>query len=729
MKRTYSSIQSLPSKIVTRQFIFLFFLLNLLTVSSAFAGGGMYPVSQINRLNLAQKGLQIGINKIYNPDSTSLLNAIVRIGGCTGSFVSSDGLILTNHHCVFGALKRHSSEANNYMQDGFHASNHEQALPMKGQKVQIMVDYKDVSNEVLQGIDTIDNAAKRRSLRSQNVKKVEQHYSEQFPDLKVEVSEMMSGKSYLLFKYQIIKDLRIVYVPPRNVGEFGGSKDNWEWPRHTGDFSFVRAYVGPDGAPASYNENNVPFEPEQHLQVNKKGASRDDFVFMLGYPGTTYRHYSSDFIQYHREVILPYIEELYQWRLNQMEQLTKQSEKLKIKYDPKIKSLSNVAKNFRGKLKAMDRINLYESRKAEETKIIDSLEGSPELKSDFLATTKGLDTLYGNIRNVGYQMLWYYQFLRTSDAMKMARKVYAYAKKMQAQQEKGIAIDTLNHQPFAREIKQMYDQIDWRLDSGLTRHFLESGLAFEQKNRIDALHEYFTKDKPNKVRPFIKEVYEEKYLFDTTQLLSAIRENPLKLINYEAPMMKLWQLIKPGFHKVDSIRNKNFTTIDVLRTKYVNLKMQALDKNFVPDANSTLRFSYGSIKGYWPKDGVFNEPLASISGYKAKARQQAYDGYQPLVHKIDNTQTRNYTDPNTNDVPVCMLYNTDTTGGNSGSPVLDANGNLVGLNFDRVVAATINDYEWDNQYSRSIGVDIRFILWYLDQMGDADHLLKEMEVQ
>ncbi len=686
-------------------------------------GGGMYPVSLLKKAQLKSKGLSIPVNQIYDPGGKGLINSIVRIGGCTGSFVSGKGLILTNHHCVFGKLKGHSTEEKNYMETGFHADTREKEIPLEDMNVKIMKGYKDVSKAVLRGVDTIEDVVKRQARLNANQKKVRKKYQQKFPDLKVEVSEMLTGDSYVLFKYQVLKDLRLVYVPPRTVGEFGGSSDNWIWPRHTGDFSFVRAYVGPDGAPADYDKANVPFNPDVHLDVNPEGIKKDDFVFLLGYPGRTYRHRPSAFISYHKKVQLPYISSLFKWKIEQMERLSDQSESHKIRYDPKIKSLSNVVKNYKGKLETMEKVNLVQKRNEEEEAVYQKLgKANPEKQETFRKITKEMDSLYNELIDKGKKIFWYFQLLNSSNLMSMAREVHAFRERL----KKNEAPESLDEEAFIRGMRQKIRKMDPNRDSIYLRKLLMQGLTFKGDNKIRALQAFF-EDK--KLTSFVKKAYNEKFLLDTAKLFQKIRENTNGVQQLNLPLVDLWNEIKPDFRKTQMFRRKVFSKIESLRPRYVNLKQEAQKGLFIPDANGTLRLTHGRVRGYNPRDAVHYKPFTGLKGYKEKAEPSGdYRAFPEMMNAIKSMNESVFERNKTNEAPICMLYDTDTSGGNSGSPVLDAKGNLVGLNFDRTYQGTITDYAWDESYSRSIGVDVRFILWYLANVDNADHLISEMGV-
>ncbi|HSP89226.1 MAG TPA: S46 family peptidase, partial [Ignavibacteriaceae bacterium] len=276
---------------------------------------GMFPLSDIHKLNLNEAGLKISVDEVYNPNGISIIDGLVKIGGCSGSFISDKGLILTNHHCVFGSVQKVSTLENNYLENGFLASTSEQEIPTD-LTCRITESYEDVSDKILKSVENTDDISKRSELIEKKIKEIIKEEEKKDKTIKAEISEMFTGQSYILFRYKTINDVRLVYVPPRNIGEFGGESDNWVWPRHTGDFSFVRAYMAPDGSPAKYSQQNIPFKPKRFIKVNPDGVQENDFIFIMGYPGRTFKNYPANYLVYQQKFQLPYISELYRWLIN-----------------------------------------------------------------------------------------------------------------------------------------------------------------------------------------------------------------------------------------------------------------------------------------------------------------------------------------------------------------------------------------------------------------------------
>ncbi|MCA2005524.1 MAG: S46 family peptidase, partial [Ignavibacterium sp.] len=339
------------------QKILRLYLLIVFVTSAAFIppkpDEGMFPLSDIRKLNLNEKGLKIPIDELYNPDGTSLVDALVLLGGCTGSFVSEDGLIITNHHCVFGSVQRASTLENNYLENGFVANTREQEIPAEGLTARITVSYEDVSQEVLSAAESVDDISKRSKAIADKISEIVRREEAKDSTIKAEVSEMFVGEQYVLFRYKMINDIRLVYVPPRTIGEFGGESDNWVWPRHTGDFSFVRAYVAPDGSPAKYSKENVPFKPKKFLKVNPNGIDEEDFVFVLGYPGRTFKNMPARFVEYHFKYQLPYVQNLFAWLINLYTKRGEDDPEFALNISSTIKGLANTEKNYRGKIQGI----------------------------------------------------------------------------------------------------------------------------------------------------------------------------------------------------------------------------------------------------------------------------------------------------------------------------------------------------------------------------------------
>ena len=319
------------------------------------AEDGMYPMSDLPRLNLVEKGIELTADQLFNPDQISLVDGICRVNGCTGSFVSDHGLIITNHHCAFDAIQKASTPQHDLLADGFSAETREQEISAPDYQVRITENYRDVSAEVLSSIDDNVPFLERTKAIDKRRKELEVAAEKESPGLRAEVAEMFAGRTYVLFLYTYLKDVRLVFAPPASIGNFGGEVDNWEWPRHTGDFSFLRAYTAPDGSSAIYSPQNIPYKPKRFIQVAPEGVDENDAVFLMGYPGRTARHKTASFLRYEQDVRLPLIVELFNWQIDVMEDAGIKDRVVEIKHASRMRSLANVEKRSRGQLLGLRR--------------------------------------------------------------------------------------------------------------------------------------------------------------------------------------------------------------------------------------------------------------------------------------------------------------------------------------------------------------------------------------
>ena len=712
-------------------------LLLLLFSINAFADGGMYPINTISKANLKKAGLKMDVKDIYNPNGQGLIKAVVQLGGCTGSFVSDKGLIITNHHCSFGSLEQYSTLENNLLEKGFLAGSQEKELPFKGMTCRILQSHQDVSEDILKGTEKVTDGVEKKNIIAKNIAAYKQAEALKFPDLMLEISEMLPGKSYMLFRYFLIKDIRIVYIPARNIGEFGGESDNWEWPRHTGDFSFVRAYVSRDGKGTEYSADNVPYHPQEFLNINAKGLSDNDFVFILGYPGRTFRNQPAEFLNYQEHYTMPYISDLYSWEINTIKSIGTKDEKFMLRNEPKIKSLANTEKNYKGKIKTMRKIELYKARKDEETQILVKLKCSDRRKLEKnLAST---DSLYNAMEKIIGKYLWYTNLFAESKTMAMAEGIYNFNNGLKNKKPEELAKAKA---ALIINLRNNYKSIYLTYDITFLKKMLGDGVRMKDDNYSAALREILFKDVSYSIAPqawenianikvqkFTNESFRKNELLDSTNIFKLINAKPDKLQKLKDPFLNLVRSIYPDYHKTDSLMILYKAQLDALLPEYVDLRMEAMGQDFMPDANRTLRLTYGYIRGYSPSDATYCSPFTTVNGMVEK------DGAAPdyrlnsdLARLLREHTYGNYKLKDKDDLPMCMLYNTYTTGGNSGSPVLDANGQLVGVNFDRCLEATVNDFAWNESYSRSICVDIRFVLWTTSKVAGADYLLKEMSI-
>lgn len=704
--------------------LFPFLVLFLFGMKLSAPEEGMYPLSEVHKLDLVKAGLEIDPSEIYNPDGISLIDGLVKIGGCTGSFVSPDGLIITNHHCAFGAINRASTTEKNYLKNGFIAENKDAEIPAFGYTVRIMDSYEDVSEEVLEAAEDIENLADRAKKISEKMREIAAEATDEENSIEARVSEMFIGQTYVLFKYRIIKDVRLVYAPPKSIGNFGGETDNWIWPRHTGDFSFMRAYVAPDGSAADYSEDNVPFHPKKFLKVNPNGVHEGDFTFILGYPGRTYRHRPSQFLEYRQQHHLPYIAGLYQWMIDQLEDISKDDPALRLQVESYMKGLANVAKNYRGKMLGLNRINLVEKKKKEEEQIKEFIMNNPELKEKYSNLFADIDKVYGRLFKNAEANLWFSRMFRFSTAAYVAGILADYASDLENNIE--------NVDKYLARIDRAFAYYYPELEKRFLYRMFTDALEFEGDVRIKAVDDFFKGgDEDLDIAEFIKNEVMTCKALDKEAVKDIIKNNPEKIMKNDKPFMKFMRALADQKEKIDAMNAEVNGALTKLYPQLTEVKKQYKKTSFIPDANGTLRLTYGYIKGYSPADAIINEPITTLEGVIDKANRgvKEYKIPEKLRKLYEEKDFGRFYDKKVGSVPVGILYNMDTTGGNSGSPILNARGELIGVNFDRAYEATINDYAWNESYSRSIGVDIRYVLWITQKYSGGDYLLEEMGVE
>jgi len=702
-------------------------LLLVLLIQLSIAEEGMYPLSELQKLDLHSLGFKVEAADIFNEDGLSLADAIVNIGGCTGSFVSPDGLILTNHHCVFRAVQAASSKEHDYINDGFIAESREYEIEAKGYTIRITDSYRDVSAEVLGAVnDTMDFATRHKAIK-QKIKQIVADAENKFEGKRAEVAEMFKGQNYVLFIYTYLKDVRLVYVPPRSVGEFGGDIDNWEWPRHNADFSFLRVYAAPDGSPAEYSPDNVPFSPKKYLQINPQGVEEEDRVFILGYPGRTYRHRTSHFMSFEQEFRMPRVVDWYGWQMQLMGKMGENDPDIRLKLTSRVKGLANTEKNYRGKLQGMFRLKLVDKKRAGEENILKFIRSKPELKEKYGSVLEEIGSIYEEKRQTAQRDFILSYLMRSVNMFNFAQTVYKAAEEREKEDlERESAYMDRNFKRTKKYTLLRLKIYHEETDKHILKRLLQMTSELPQEESIKELNELFPAEQTDEI---INRAYQISELNNDSVLHSALDKTPQEVRDMQDPFIKWYEKLKPVY---DSLKDRNEAhsgAMNRLAARWAEVKNLYLKKDFIPDANGTFRLTFGRIRGYSPADAVYKYPITTLTGVIEKTTGfPPFNTPQKIIDLHGDRDFGRFKSEKLNNLPVGILYNMDTTGGNSGSPVLNAGGELIGLNFDRAFEATINDYAWSESYSRSIGVDIRYILWIVEKYAGADYLLEEMGI-
>lgn len=694
---------------------------------------GMFPLSEISKLDLKKAGLKIDQTEVYNPKGLSLVDALVNVGGCTGSFVSNQGLIITNHHCAFESVQLASTPEKDYLTNGFVARTLEQEIPAKNLTCKITDSYEDVSSTILTVVKDIVDPSERINKINAKIAEIVKAEEAKDKSIKAEISEMFIGRTYVLFRYKTIKDVRLVYIPQRAIGEFGGEGDNWVWPRHTGDFSFLRAYVAKDGSSAAYSKDNVPYQPKKFLQVNPKGANEGDFVFILGYPGRTFRNYPAKYIEYQEKFQLPYMSGLYEWQNKQMEE-TSINKELELKQASRIKRKANVLKNYKGKIKGLRNIELVNQKYAQEKELQKFIDADPALKAKYGSMLNNIEIVYNEVFADANKFLQLDQFIPSSNALSAANIMNnlrtKIAKVPAAEQEKLFADSKA---ALKKQLDTQYETFVLETDKRLLKRAILDGLKLSEKERFNFIPKLDVAKQKNveaSVDKYINTLFSKSF-FIMPEVAMGVLDLPLKdFMKVKDPMFDLAANANAEVQKMNEIRKARNGKLNTYLADFVNVSILYKKTDFIPDANSTLRLTYGYVKGYTPVDATYMKPTTTLTGLIEKGQNSGEYYLPPIIRALyKNRDFGSFTTKDGKDVPVAFLYNMDTTGGNSGSPILDENGNLIGVNFDRSYEATINDFAWNELYSRSIGCDIRYVLWVAQKVDKADHIIKELGVK
>jgi hypothetical protein len=690
------------------------------------ADDGMYPMSELPRLNLAEKGIELTADQLFNPNQVSLVDGICRVNGCTGSFVSASGLIITNHHCAFDAIQKASTANNDLLTNGFSAATREQEISAPDYQVRITENYRDVSEDVLKAVTEGMSFLERTKAIDKRRKELEVAAEKENPGLRAEVAEMFAGKTYVLFLYTYLKDVRLVFAPPASVGNFGGEVDNWEWPRHTGDFSFMRAYTAPDGSSATFSKDNIPYQPKRFIQVAPEGVDENDAVFLLGYPGRTARHKTASFLQFEQDIRLPLTVDLYNWQIHEMETAGANDRTVAIKHASRMKSLANVEKRSRGQLLGLRRAGIVATRQAREAELQAYIESEPARKAKYGLLLKDIETVYAEMSAAGPLEIHLLQLRQACRAAAFGYFVYDSAmERAKSDLDREAPYMDRNFAQSMQEVKVAMS--DWHspTDQLMLAEMLERLSQIPEAQKLEPLQQLLAD--ASSLPKVAQGLIEGTRLGDVAFVEECLSKSPTELQQTDDPLLRLIIQLHPEYLKLRDTDKAREGRLGQLYGSLIEVKQQFLATSFIPDANATLRFTCGRVRAYSPADAVIRTPISTLRGVIEKTTGvDPFITPEAVLQKYKAGEFGRFVHPRLGQVPVAILYDTDTTGGNSGSPVLNSRGQLVGVNFDRCFEATINDFAWNQDYSRSIGVDIRYVLWITGTVYEAGHLLSEM---
>ena len=698
----------------------------------AFTDEGQWTPDQIGRLNLDRAGLRIPVRQIFNPGGPGLHEATLRLGGGTGEFVSPDGLIMTNHHVAFGAVARIATAERDYITDGYLARTRAEEIQARGYTARMVQLYEDITARVLGDVRPgISYEERREAIRSATSVILDEARAEH-PDLEISVSSLWYGNTFKLIGFKTIRDIRIVYVPPFAVGNFGADTDNWMFPRHTGDFSFLRAYVAPDGSPASYSEKNVPYRPRSWLKVASRPPQEGDFVFLLGFPGTTMRYRDSHYVAYERQSRLPYEIMIRGERIDVMRRVSEGDRSLQIRFAETVKGLANVHKNYQGKVTGIDRMQLVARKQEEEAAWVRWYSSRPELRERYEGILESLEEIYAGMReddpfNRAVRELLY------SPVQTFATDLYEYLLQMELPEEnRGVDYRGEEAEKKRAGLMEGPESFHLPVDRELYLRAAIRALGLPEVQKIATLQLIVEGQELQGYAPALSRAVSDAYA--TSPLLSPDGRESLLDIGVDEAVRRggLFMQIAADVHDRrqemgarQEVRSRALQRLRQLYAEGIMALGEEGEEMLYPDANRSLRFSYGYVKGYEPKDAVYIQPLTHLKGVMEKETGEGEFIVPDILKQSWLDRAFGRWADSSGDVPVNLLTNCDTTGGSSGSPVMNARGELIGINFDRVWEATANDYSFDPDFGRNISVHMHYILFICETFG-AVNVLAEM---
>ncbi len=670
-------------------------LVAVLFLLPASADEGMWLPSLISSRvkDMQAKGFELTAEDIYSVNEASLKDAVVLFGGfCTGEIVSEKGLVITNHHCGYGAIQNHSTVDHDYLTYGFWAMNQAEELPNEGLWVRILVRMEDVTERLTAG---------------ETAEQIKQQAMAEGKNYKASIEQMYYGNQQYLFLYQQFDDVRLVGTPPSSIGKFGGDTDNWIWPRHTGDFSVFRIYANADNEPAPYSPQNVPYRPKRHFKVSTEGVQEGDFTMIYGFPGNTQQYITSDAVNYVQHHSDPMKIDLRTRRLEIIGKAQEADPKVRIQYASKHANIANAWKKWQGEVLGLDRLN---TRAAKEKYEADFRRWAAD-KPEYAGLLDSMCSAYGSVIN------WYYMQELKNETVGTIELWKGAIMRLSALQSDHKQITPAQIETFYKD----YDaNVDKELTTAVLKGFEEYCLKGEYPAELKALIQ-----RHGGVDSYVDYLYAKSMATSYEKGADATEEQ------WKAdPAIELYLTLQPGMCRIP--RNlSNHPTVEQWYRPYLKALM-AFDpeRPFFPDANMTLRVAYGTICGYEYADGEYHTPLTTLDGIIAKDNPNIYDYDIPQALR-DLYRTKEYGRWGVEmegrlTVPVCFLASNQTTGGNSGSPVLNGKGELIGVNFDRTWRSTMSDIAFDPTICRNIAVDIRYVLFVIDKVGGAGYLVEEM---
>jgi len=681
-------------------------------------------VSRLNYVDMQKMGLHLTAEEIYSINHSSMKDAIIQFGnGCTAEVVSAEGLVLTNHHCGYGSIQSHSSVEHDYLTDGFWAMNKNEELSNPGLTAKFLVRIEDVSARVLHEI-TSSMTEKERSDKVHEIAKKIQDEAIKGTHYEANVRSFFNGNEYYLFVYEIFKDVRLVGAPPSSIGKFGADTDNWMWPRHTCDFSMFRIYTAPDGTPAEYSKANVPLKPKQFLPVSLNGVHKDDFAMIMGYPGTTDRYLTSYGVKLAVDQTGPTIVSIRAKKLDIMRQDMDADAAVRIKYASKYAGIANYWKFFIGQTKGLKRLDVYDQKKQIEAKFTQWINEDQGRKGKYGEALSDISQAYAELEKYNISRIYFSEAIRGMEVVAFSRNfesLYNELKNKAPDQAKVADLVKKLHETADKFFKDYNESTDRKLMAAMLEMYYKNVPSDQQPTQMADIVNRCNGD----FGKYAEWAFKETFLACPVTVNAFLDKPSLKILEKD-PVFSLWQAFSNS-KKIDDETNKANELLDRGNRLFVaGLREMQPDKKFYPNANSTMRLTYGQVLDYYPADAVHYDYKTTLKGVMEKEDSTNWEFVVPAKLK-QLYKTKDFGPYAENgELMTCFLTNNDITGGNSGSPVINADGQLIGLAFDGNWEAMSGNIAFEPALQRTICVDIRYVMFIIDKYAGARNLVDEL---
>ncbi|KGJ99042.1 hypothetical protein ND16A_0430 [Thalassotalea sp. ND16A] len=711
-------------------------LLLLAVSATSFADEGMWQPHQLPSISkeLTAAGLEMNPSDLTNLTEFPM-GAIVSLGGCTASFISDQALVVTNHHCVYGSVQYNSNEENNLLKNGFLAKSFAEELPAApGQRIYVTEEITEVTPLITAGISNAMKGDERYKQVENSSKKMVAE-CEQDKDYRCSVVNFHGGLEYYLFKQLMIRDVRLVHAPASSVGKYGGDIDNWMWPRHTGDYGFYRAYVGKDGKPADFAKDNVPYQPKHHLKVNKESVSEDDYIMVLGYPGRTNRYRVASEVEHQFTWAYPVAKAYREEIIDLIHQNSAVASDKRIKYQNELASLANYAKNYGSLVESYTKGTTLARKQQLEAELTAWINNNAQRKAKYGNALPGLNKLVAQSQEFAPQS-YVLSYMGRSQLLTAANKLHRLAvEKTKPDLERQRGYQNRDMSRFEQGMKTINRRLDLDIDQKILAHMLKHYAALPAKQHIKAIDQFFGLENglnEAALAEKLNNIYQQTQLHDEATRLAWMDKSVADFNNATDPFIQLAVNTFKARKAIEDADKELSGNIQAYRPKFMEALIAYNKAKNLPvyaDANSTLRVTYGNVKGYSPKDGIIASPFTTVEGIVAKDTGTfPFDAPKKQLDLINKKQYGVYSKDSLNTVPVNFLGTLDITGGNSGSPTLNSKAEFVGLVFDGVYESIIGGWDYDAKLNRSIHVDVRYMLWVMEHIDGATNLIDEMNI-